>query len=181
MSAEDENEIEGEVSENNEKQNKNYFPHLRNIPLDIRLKDPSGNEIPDEFDPRRLTLLSRHQVVFWDETHPKISISTGNIKNFQDLNVEVKFPRDKEGNFCINSNKYTTSTEKIVKVKYQDEVRLCLGVASVKMPNGSIIGKRADIIDYTGKVIISEDEENRRIQMEIDRVRKIRNNSSNKK
>ena len=95
--------------------------------------------------------------------------------------MEVKFPRDKEGNFCINSNKYTTSTEKIVKVKYQDEVRLCLGVASVKMPNGLIIGKRAEIIDYTGKVIISEEEENRRIQMEIERVRGISKNSKNKK
>ena len=33
------------------------------------------------------------------------------------------------------------------------------------MPDGSIIGKRADIIDYIGKVIISEDEENSRIEI----------------
>ena len=33
----------------------------------------SGNPIPDENDPRKLTLVSSHQVAFWDETHPLVS------------------------------------------------------------------------------------------------------------
>ena len=36
-----------------------YFPHLLSIPLDKRLKDPSGNDVPYEYDPQKLTLLSR--------------------------------------------------------------------------------------------------------------------------
>ena len=88
------------MSETDEKQ---YFSHLRGIPLDQRLKDPLGNEIPDEYDPQKLTLVSRHQVTFWDETHPKVVISTGKIKTLHNKKVEVKFPCDKEGNFNLTS------------------------------------------------------------------------------
>ena len=69
-----------------------YYPHLEDIPLTIQLQDPSGRNIPDVYDPRKLTLLSRHQVVFWDETHPKTIVSTGKIKNLPDKDIEVSFP-----------------------------------------------------------------------------------------
>ena len=66
--------------------------------------------------------------------------------------------------------------EKLVKVKYSDEVRLCLGVAAVKMMDGRIIGKRCQAIDYTGKVIISPEEEEKRIRNEIQRVKGLKGN-----
>ena len=139
------------MSKDNTTYDKDYYPHLLSIPLDIRLKDPSGNDIPGEYDPRKLTLLSRHQVAFWDETHPKVVISTGRIKHLPGKNVEVKFPWNKEGIFDISSSDYAQPSETLVSVKYEDEIRLCLGVASVKMPCGTMVGKRADLIDYTGK------------------------------
>ena len=30
---------------------KDYYPHLLSITLDKRLKDPSGNDVTDEYDP----------------------------------------------------------------------------------------------------------------------------------
>ena len=57
-------------------------------------------------------------------------------------------------------------------MKYDDEIRLCLGVALVRMPCCTIVGKRAELIDYTGKVLISEDEKNSRIKAEIEKVKK---------
>ena len=41
----------------------------------------------------------------------------------------------------------------------------------MKMPCGKIEGRRAQMIDYTGKVIISEEELNKKIEHEIERVR----------
>ena len=85
---------------------KDYFPRLLSIPLDIRLKDPSGNGVPDEYDPQKLTLLSRHQVAFWDETDPKVVISTGKINHLLGKNVEVKFSQNEEGIFDNSSSDY---------------------------------------------------------------------------
>ena len=45
------------------------------------------------------------------------------------------------------------------------------------MPCGTVVGKRADLIDYTGKVVISEEEEMEKNQGEIQKVKK---NSGNK-
>ena len=38
-------------SKDNTTYDKKYYPHLLSIPLDIRLKDPSENDIADEYDP----------------------------------------------------------------------------------------------------------------------------------
>ena len=58
----------------------------------------------------------------------------------------------------------------MVRVKYSEEVRLCLGVAAVEMMDGKIMGKRRKTIDYSGKVVISPEEEDTRIENEIRRV-----------
>ena len=59
-----------------------------------------------------------------------------------------------------------------MSAKYDDEICICLGVASVKMPCRKIEGRRAELIDYTRKVIISEEELNEKIKDEIERFRK---------
>ena len=69
-----------DVSKNSICKENYYYRNLQQILLDKRLLDPSGNPITDEYDPRRLTILSRYQVAFWDETHPKVVISTVKIK-----------------------------------------------------------------------------------------------------
>ena len=42
-----------------------------------------------------------------------------------------------------------------VNCKYDIEIRLLLGVASVKYPNGCVEGKRAKLFSYTEKTIIT--------------------------
>ena len=61
----------------------------------------------------------------------------------------------------------TKPLEKIASLKYDDEICICLGVASVKMPCGKIEGRRAELIDYTGKVIIPKEELNKKINMRL--------------
>ena len=84
------NEKQFNFSENFIYEEKCYYSNLLKLPLEQRVLDPSGNPIPDEYDPGRLPLLGRHQVTFWDETHPKVVISTGKIKTLQNKKVEVK-------------------------------------------------------------------------------------------
>ena len=94
----------------------NYFPHLESNSLTQRLTNPSGKSIPDKFDPWRLTLLSRHQVAFWDETHPKVIVSTRKIKKIPNGNVEVKFHKKEKGHFNISSGCYEIPNAKIVNL-----------------------------------------------------------------
>ena len=61
-----------------------------------------------------------------------------------------------------------------MRVKYKDEMRFALGVAlTQKEKDGPVEGKRCAMVDYTGKVIIPEKEENRRIKEEIKRVKSL--------
>ena len=68
----------------------------------------------------------------------------------------MKLPWNEEGDFNFTSYRYAKPLEKIVLVKYDDEICISLGVASVKMPCGKIEGRRAEFIDYTKNVILSE-------------------------
>ena len=43
-----------------------------------------------------------------------------------------------------------------VNCKYDKEIRLLLGVASIKYPNGRVEGKRATLFSYTGNAIITQ-------------------------
>ena len=74
----------------------------------------------------------------------------------------MKFSWNKEGNFNLTSYRYAKPAGKNVSLKYDDEICICLGVESVKMPFGKIEGRREELNDYTGKVIISEEELNKK-------------------
>ena len=39
--------------------------------------------------------------------------------------------------------------------KYEQEGRFCLGVAKVESQDGTIIGKRCPVFDYTEKIIVT--------------------------
>eukprot|EP00936_MAST-01D_sp_MAST-1D-sp1_P002372 g2372.t1 len=56
------------------------------------------------------------------------------------------------------------------RVKYPGETRLCLGVAKVKLTNGTFEGKRARAFDYSNKTILTIDDWDAAKQAEIRRV-----------
>ena len=114
------------------------------------LTGPEGNNLPYIFDPRRLTKLNCHQISFLEETHPKAVVSTGYVKEHKDVKVEVNFPLNIKGIFLLDGN-YLDDWEKVVKVKYSDEVILWLGVDYVKLNDGTIVERRFKAIDYTVK------------------------------
>ena len=51
----------------------------------------------------------------------------------------------------------TNNLPKKASFKYEQEGRFCLGVAKVEGQDGTIIGKRCPVFDYTEKKIVTID------------------------
>ena len=62
--------------------------------------------------------------------------------------------------------------------KYEQEGRFCIGVAKVEGQDGTIIGKRCPVFDYTEKKIVTIDAYKKEIRNEFARIRKITSSSS---
>ena len=113
-------------------------------------------EIKDEyFDINQLPSLTPYQVVFFDETHSVCEIS--NTTKAQGQDVVYRFLRDENGKLDPNGS-YHDCDPLELKVKYEKEVRLMLGVAMVKYPSGEVEGKRVKEFDYTEQTIVTEKE-----------------------
>jgi len=109
-----------------------------------------GGATPACFDPEQLTLVDRNKTVWWDETHRKCKIGKGTGRKYQ-----VQFRRNKDGSGKLDPDgDYSEERLSFLKVKFEDEVRLCLGAGTV-VENGAIVGKRAHPFDYSGKTIIT--------------------------
>jgi hypothetical protein len=136
------------------------------------IKAPDGS-IPDKFDLAKLTKVSINQVAFWDETHKKVRVGqvTANGMDYQ-----VRFRRDESGKLDIENGTYISKEGTQLKMKYAEEVRLCLGVVKVKLDDGTHVGKRLPVFDYSGKVILSIKDYAKQIAEEIQRVRNLQGN-----
>ena len=70
----------------------------------------------------------------------------------------IWFPRYEEGNIDVKTGKYDTNHQpKKATFKYEQEGRLCLGIAKIKRKNVTITGKRCPVFYYSGKKIVTID------------------------
>ena len=61
-------------------------------------------------------------------------------------------PRNEEGKVDVKRGVYETNNQpKKATFKYEQEGRLCLGVAKVEIKDGIITGKRFLVLDYIDK------------------------------
>ena len=91
----------------------------------------------------------------------------------------IRFPRYEEGNIDVKNGEYETKNQpKKSTFKYEQEGRLCLGVAKIESKNGKIKGKRCPVFDYTNKKIVTIDAYKREILKEFARVRQLTSSSS---
>ena len=137
---------------------------------ELKCEYPDG--IPMEYDPKQLPRLTREQVIFYDETHLEQEEGSTTTTGYQ-----IRFPRDSEGRYSPlpPSNPRSIYAEKVTRTsfKYAGQSRLCLGVAAVKMLDGTEVGMKSRVFDYTGRGLIGLVEWRKRIQQEIDRVRNL--------
>ena len=105
----------------------------------------------------QLSPIDEYKVSYWDETHKKCEIGARGSR--EDKKKFVSFPLDKEGKLDLVNGKYTEAEEKkYVNVKYEQEVRLLLGVIKIRGNDGNSIGKRLPPFSYTSKVVVSIDD-----------------------
>eukprot|EP00957_Ditylum_brightwellii_P050986 3866767-Ditylum_brightwellii.AAC.1 len=85
---------------------------------------------------------------------------------------EYAFLRDKRGKVEHNSDgSYIDTKPQRVIHKYNSESRFLFGVATVKLPNGEVVGKCLAPFCYTGEKIVSHKDWETEIRREIVHVR----------
>ena len=72
----------------------------------------------------------------------------------------------------------TNNQPKRATFKYEQEGRICLGVAKVEGQDGTIIGKRCTVFDYTEKKIVTINAYKKEMRNELERIRNLTSPSS---
>ena len=86
----------------------------------------------------------------------------------------IVFPRNEDGEVDVERGVYNTNNKpKRATSKYEQEGRLCLGVAKVESQYGTIIGKRCPVLDYTKKKIFMINAYKKQMRNEFARIRKL--------
>ena len=67
----------------------------------------------------------------------------------------------------------TKNQPKRATFKHEQEGRFCLGVAEVEIQDGTIIGKRCPVFDYTEKKIVTIDAYKKEMRNKLERIRKL--------
>ena len=98
--------------------------------------------------------------------------SSGN-KKVGNEDIQIRFPHDENGTVDIKNGKYNTHVEKKMCVKYSDEMQLAFGVAVVEKLDGTREGRRCEMIDYTGKIIVSQNDYKKKQKEEIYQVKAL--------
>ena len=131
--------------------------------------DCSG-KIPDRFNIDKLTPMSINQLAFWDETHKKVRVGKVGANG---VKYQVRFKRTPQGKVDSNNGTCLAIEGTQLNMKYSEEVRLCLGVAKIKAPDGTERGIRLPLFDYSGKVVLTIKDFDKKLREEQDRVRKL--------
>ena len=123
---------------------------------------------PRQFNRDELGALDDVMIAFWDEMHCiceilNVPVATGNT-------YVLEFKRDKNGKLSADG-KYRDKDCVILNYKYDQEIRLMLGVTKVKLIDGKIIGRRAKTFSYTGENIVSDKDFQFHLQQEIQTIK----------
>ena len=145
------------------------------------MEEKSLTEVPAYFDKTKLKLIKKSDTTWFDETH--IVVMAGSSKKGRILKTKNRkkingFPRDKNGKFDPVHGTYAEVKISHMNVKYDNEVRLCLGMYMDQFSDGPdpiYIGKRCYPYDYTGKLILSPSDWDSKEVEEFIRVRELPN------
>ena len=112
--------------------------------------------VPTCYEKNQLPSLTSTQLVFFDKVHVKQVCEPPSTSRMNGCNV--LFPRSEEEKVDVKRGVYETNNQlKRETFKYEQEGQFCLGVAKVESQDGTIIGKRCLVFDYTDKKIVTVD------------------------
>ena len=133
----------------------------------------TADDLPPQFDRRKLCTYVRHQVAYWDEMHPDCDLRNCHAVTAPQNNFVYRVPRNNDGKIDLRHGTIKNNNPTETKVKYSKEARLGLGVALVLLPDGTEEGRRCEPFDYTEKVVVSNADWNKLVQNEIQRVKNL--------
>jgi hypothetical protein len=134
-----------------------------------KIRQKNGGTLPAWFDPEKMKPLKPQQIAWWDETHRKCIIGGQRAG----ATHYVRFPRTPEGKLDLEAGKYDDSEVAWVNVKYEKEVRLCLGCGIYEKADGTTVGVCAKPFCYSGKLLVSLKDDRRNVVAEIARVKAL--------
>ena len=133
--------------------------------------------VPSCYDKSQIPSLTSTQLVLFDEVHVKQVCGPPTTSIPNEFNIVL--PRNEEGEVDVEKGVYNTNNQpKIASFKYEQEGRFCLGVAKVESQDGTIIGKRCPVFDYTEKKISRINAYKKEIMNGFARIRKLTSSSS---
>ena len=107
--------------------------------------------------------------MWFNKTH----INQEGIQSHHISKKQVRLPRDEDGRYHSDGEYGQERAQ--TTFKYSQQGQFCLGVASVKYKKFEPpVGKRCQVISYTGKIIIKESEWQVRVKEEIQRVKDLK-------
>ena len=107
---------------------------------------------PSWYDKEKLPSMTSTQLVFFDGVHVQQVCGPPVTSKVNEHNI--CFPRDEEGNIDVKNGKYGMNNQpKKDTFKYEQEGRFCLSLAKIEGRNGTVIGKRCPVFEYTGKIL----------------------------
>ena len=110
--------------------------------------------VPSCYDKYQLPSLTSTQLVLFDEFHVKQVCGPPSTSRSNECNI--LFPINEEGGVDVERGFYDTNNQpKIASFKYEQEGRFCIGVAKVESQDGTIIGQRCPVFNYTEKKIVT--------------------------
>jgi hypothetical protein len=128
-----------------------------------KIRQKNGGTLPAWFDPDKREPLKPQQVAWWDKTHRKCIIG----EQRAGATHYVRFPRTPEGKLDLEAGKYDDSEVAWVNVKYEKEVRLCLGCGIYEEADGTTVGVCAKPFCYSGKLLVSLKDDRKNVVIEI--------------
>ena len=115
-----------------------------------KIRQKNDGTLPAWFDPEKMKPLKPQQVAWWDETHRKCIIGGQRAG----ATHYVRFPRTPDGKLDLEAGKYDDTEVAWVNVKYEKEVRLCLGCGIKEEADGTTVGVCAKPFCYSGKLLV---------------------------
>jgi len=133
---------------------------------------PDGT-VPPYFDEEKLRpyKIQVKHIAWWDETHRKCTIGSATAQAGRKL--QFKFKRNEFGQIDLKNGTFSDDDKVELKVKFPQEVRLCLGVASNPDVDGNDQGIMLKPFDYSGKVVLTIKDYNAKMDAEMGRIRKL--------
>ena len=115
--------------------------------------------------------------IFFDKVHVKQVCGPPSTSHSNECNI--LFPRNEEGEMDVERGVYDTNNQpNRATFKYKQEVLFCIGVAKVESQDGTIIGKRCPVFDYTDKKIVTINTYKKEMRNELEITRKLTSSSS---